>query len=117
MQLPTVPGILLTGGTVIIAYLANWLKSDGLPQRTNLIIGWVTVILLTVMGLLLTGNFTSDIAQDLLLGAVSVGALSQQLISLLQQAQKSPSPLLPARPVVPVPTQRASRAAGGPTSE
>ncbi len=95
MALPTIPGVLITAGSVVIAYLASWLKSDGLPQRTNVVIGWIAVIILAALTLWLTGNFTSNIAQDLVLVAVSAGALSQQLISLLQTAQKTPSPLLP----------------------
>src|SRR5450755_3700774 len=112
MSFPTIPGALIAFGSVVIAYLANWLKSDGLPQRTNLIIGWLAVIIIAVAGLLLTGNFTSDLPQDLVLAAVYIASLAQQITSLLNQAQKATSPLLPARPVVAVPTQRAGRAAG-----
>ena len=117
MSFPTIPGALIAFGSVVIAYLANWLKSDGLPQRTNLIIGWLAVIIIAVAGLLLTGNFTSDLPQDLVLAAVYIASLAQQITSLLNQAQKATSPLLPARPVVAVPTQRAGRAAGPATND
>ena len=96
MQLPTVPATLITLAGIVFACLANWLKSDGLPQRTNIIIAVVAVIVVAVAGILLTSGFTGNFQQDALLIAACVIAFWQQLNSLLTQAQKSPSPLLPA---------------------
>jgi branched-subunit amino acid ABC-type transport system permease component len=115
MQFPTIPGALIAFGSVVLAYLANWLKSDGLPQRTNIIIGWIAVIIIAIAGLLLTGNFTSDLPQDFLLAAIYIASLAQQITSLLNQAQKLNSPLVPklAQPQA----QFRSRAAGPPTND
>ena len=119
MQFPTIPGALIAFGSVVLAYLANWLKSDGLPQRTNIIIGWIAVIIIAIAGLLLTGNFTNDLPQDFLLAAIYVASLAQQITSLLNQAQKLSSPLVPksAQPAQAQVSTFRSRAAGPPTND
>jgi hypothetical protein len=84
---------ILTVISALLAFLAHWLQSDGLPRGVNIGIAAGATVLLAAIVAWETG-FTGDIQHDLLQILTSWLIFVYQLVMLFQEARKAQSPLV-----------------------